>query len=81
MSTASRRPKNLLNWSLDEDNDGQFAIGVINDGKEVKEWETSHLTKVIMHRAYAEACTDSGSIYILEYKNAKPGGHVLHISH
>ena len=70
--------KNLTKWSIEEDNDGHFVTGNLTENKEVKEWETSHIVKMIMHRAYAEAVTDSGSTYILEYKNASPGGHTLY---
>jgi len=70
--------KNLTKWVIEEDNDGHYVSGTLMDNKEAKDWETSHLTKLVMHRAYAEAITDSGTTYILEYKNAAPGGHTVH---
>jgi len=70
--------KILYNWEIAEDDTGQFVIGLLMEDNEQKDWETNYLTKIVLHRLYLEGFTDSGSIYVMEYKHAKPGGHTVY---
>mgnify|MGYP003962718565 FL=1 len=73
-----QRKKMLYNWEIAEDDTGQFVIGLLMEDNEQKDWETNYLTKIVLHRLYLEGFTDSGSIYVMEYKHAKPGGHTVY---
>jgi type II secretory pathway pseudopilin PulG len=73
-----QRKKILYNWEIAEDDTGQFVIGLLMEDNEQKDWETNYLTKIVLHRLYLEGFTDSGSIYVMEYKHAKPGGHTVY---
>ena len=72
-------PKMLYNWEVEHDNDGQYITGILIENKEQKEWETSYISKLVLHRQYVEAFTDSGSVYAMEYKHAKSGGHTFYL--
>ena len=82
-SAQSNTPRSkkymLYNWEFTHDDEGQFVLGILVEDNEQKEWETSYLSKIVMHRQYVEAHTQSGSIYLMEYKHAKSGGHTLYL--
>lgn len=77
--SAPRKQKILTEWEVEQDDQGQYFTGLLYENNEKKEWETNYLTKVVLHRQYIEGFTDSGSVYVMEYKNAKSGGHTLYI--
>ena len=76
--TSSRTQKILTDWEVEYDDQGQYFTGFLYENNEKKEWETNYLSKIVLHRQYVEGFTESGSVYIMEYKNAKPGGHTLY---
>ena len=78
-NNRSNGPKMIYNWEVENDNDGQYITGILIENKEQKEWETSYISKLVLHRQYLEAFTDSGSIYAMEYKHAKSGGHTFYL--
>lgn len=75
----STRKNILYNWEFTHDEEGQFIVGILIEDNEQKEWETNYLSKIVLHRQYVEAFTESNSIYIMEYKHAKSGGHTLYL--
>ena len=78
-SVQKRQHKKIIcDWEIVSDENGQFVIGILLEDGEKKEWETNYLSKIVLHRQYLEGFTDSGSIYVMEYKTAKPGGHTLY---